>query len=203
MSILGVVMAGGRNTRFGDIKAFAQVGGARIIDHVIIALAAVSDEVVLSANDPDTYAATGLPMRGDVLPDLGALGGIHTALTWAKERGDDGIVIAACDMPFPSIPLLESIRALSSDHDAVLPESDSRRGVEPLFGYYSMKCLPAVEAAIARDDRRMIGFHGDIDLHTIPLDDVRTFGDPNVLFMNVNTREELEQAERIAARPPA
>ena len=36
MSILGVVMAGGRNTRFGDIKALATVGGARIIDRVIV-----------------------------------------------------------------------------------------------------------------------------------------------------------------------
>ncbi|HEX6066461.1 MAG TPA: molybdenum cofactor guanylyltransferase [Longimicrobiales bacterium] len=198
MKILGVVMAGGRNSRFGDIKAFAQVAGTRIIDRVIIALGAVSDAVVLSANDAATYSSTGLEMRGDVVPDIGALGGIHAALMWAKERGDDGVIVAACDMPFPSIPLLEAIRDAAASHDAVLPESDGRRGIEPLFGFYSVRCLPAIDAAIARDDRRMISFHGDIDLHIIPLEMVRTFGDPGVLFMNVNTRDELEQAERIA-----
>ena len=199
MKILGVVMAGGRNSRFGDIKAFAQVGGTRIIDRVIIALGAVSNDVVLSANDAATYDSVGLEMRGDLVPDIGALGGIHAALMWAQERGDDGVIVAACDMPFPSIPLLEVIRDAAANHDAVLPESDSRRGIEPLFGFYSVRCLPAIDNAIARDDRRMIAFHGDIDLHVIALETVRTFGDPEVLFMNVNTREELEQAERIAS----
>jgi molybdopterin-guanine dinucleotide biosynthesis protein A len=199
MKILGVVMAGGRNSRFGDIKAFAQVGGTRIIDRVIIALGAVSNDVVLSANDAAAYASVGLEMRGDLVPDIGALGGIHAALMWAQERGDDGVIVAACDMPFPSIPLLEVIRDAAANHDAVLPESDSRRGIEPLFGFYSVRCLPAIDTAIARDDRRMIAFHGDIDLHVIALETVRTFGDPEVLFMNVNTREELEQAERIAS----
>ena len=59
--------------------------------------------------------------------------------------------------------------------------------------------MPAVERAIARDDRRMIGFHDDIDVHAVPLDVVRGFGDPAELFMNVNTREDLDRAQRIAA----
>lgn len=197
MSILGVVMAGGRNTRFGDIKAFAEVGGTRIIDRVISALRDVADAVVLSANDP-AYAGLEMPTRADLIPDLGALGGIHAALTWARERGDRGILAVACDMPFPSRALLRVIRAHAAAHDAVLPESDGRRGLEPLFGYYSIACLPAIEAAIARDDRRMIGFHGEIDLYRVPLEEVRKHGDPAVLFMNVNTRDELTEAQRIA-----
>lgn len=199
MSVLGVVMAGGRNTRFGDIKAFAQVGGMRIIDHVIGVLRAVADDVVLSANDLTAYAPTGLAARADLVPDVGALGGIHAALSWARERGDAGILAIACDMPFPSLKLLQAIRDLAPAHDAVLPESDNRRGLEPLFGYYSIACLPAISAAIDRDDLRMIGFHDDIDLYRVPLEAVRKLGDPALMFMNVNTREELELAQRIAA----
>ncbi|HEX6063772.1 MAG TPA: molybdenum cofactor guanylyltransferase [Longimicrobiales bacterium] len=203
MTVLGVVMAGGLNTRFGDIKAFAQVGGMRIIDRVRAVLHAVADEVVLSANDLSAYAATGLPARPDLIPGLGALGGVHAALSWARERGDAGILAVACDMPFPSVELLRLIRDLAPAHDAVLPESDSRRGLEPLFGYYSLACLPAIEAAMARADRRMIGFHADIDLHHVPLEEVRKLGDPTLMFMNVNTREELELAQRRAAEQHA
>jgi molybdopterin-guanine dinucleotide biosynthesis protein A len=199
MSILGVVMAGGRNTRFGDIKAFAQVGGMRIIDRVTAVLQAVADEVVLSANEPAAYASTGLPARPDVINGIGALGGVHAALAWARERNHAGILAVACDMPFPSLALLQALRARAPHHDAVLPESGNRRGLEPLFGYYSIACLPAIEAAVARDDRRMIGFHADIDLHRLPLEEVRKYGDPVIMFMNVNTREELQQAQRIAA----
>lgn len=198
MSVLGVVMAGGRNTRFGDLKAFAVVEGERIIDRVIAALRAVADDVVLSANDAAAYASVPLPSRPDVTPDLGALGGLHTALRWAAERGHQGILAVACDMPFPSERLLSRLLESAAEYDAVLPESDGRRGVEPLFAYYSINCLPAIEQAMARDDRRMIGFHRDISVQRIPIEDVRTYGDPEILFMNVNSREDLERAQRIA-----
>jgi molybdopterin-guanine dinucleotide biosynthesis protein A len=203
MSILGVVMAGGRNTRFGDLKAFAEVGGERIIDRVISVLHDVSDEVVMSANDPDAYAGVALPMRADVTEGLGALGGIYTALKWAEERGDRGIFAAACDMPFPSLSLLRLIRSFSESHDVVIPESDGRRGLEPLFAFYSVSCIPAIEAAIQREDRRMISFHDDVDIMRIPLDEVRRHGDPEMMFMNVNTREDLAQAQRMAAGMPS
>lgn len=198
MSVLGVVMAGGRNTRFGDLKALAEVEGERIIDRVIAALRAVADDVVLSANDAAAYASVPLPSRPDVMPDLGALGGIHAALLWAAERGHQGILAVACDMPFPSAGLLSRLLEGSAEYDAVLPESDGRRGVEPLFAYYSINCLPAIEQAITRDDRRMIGFHRDVSVQRVPIEDVRKYGDPEVLFMNVNSREDLERARQIA-----
>jgi molybdopterin-guanine dinucleotide biosynthesis protein A len=197
-----VVMAGGLNTRFGDIKAFAIVNGRRIIDTVVDALREVATEVVISANDHETYVQLGLPMRGDVREGLGPLSGIYSGLHWARERGDQGIVAVACDMPFPSVLLLRAIAAASTQHDAVLPESDGRRGLEPLFAYYSVNCIPAIDAAIARDDRRMISFHPDVDLYRFPLEQVRTFGDPAVLFMNVNTRADLEAARRISVEQP-
>lgn len=199
MSILGVIMAGGRNTRFGNIKAFAEVNGERIIDRVIGVLSRVSDEVVISANDAETYAVLGLPMRADIHRDLGALGGIHTALAWARELEHDGILAVACDMPFASASLLRAILAAAPGHDAVLPESDGRRGIEPLFAYYSVRCLPAVAAAIDRGDRRMIGFHEDVRVQHLPIAEVRKHGDPELLFMNVNTLAELEIAQQRAA----
>jgi molybdopterin-guanine dinucleotide biosynthesis protein A len=196
-------MAGGRNTRFGDVKAFSEVNGRRIIDTVVDALREVVKDVVVSANDHATYAQLGLPMRSDVREDLGPLSGVYTALLWARERSDSGILAVACDMPFPSAPLLRAIVAASAQHDAVLPESDGRRGLEPLFAYYSINCIAAIDAAIARDDRRMISFHKDVDLYRFPLEQVRTFGDPAVLFMNVNTPADLEAARRISVELPS
>src|SRR5688500_17811076 len=186
MSVMGVVMAGGQNTRFGDIKAFARVNGVRIIDHVIETLRSVSDEVVVSANDAETYAPLDLPMRADIHQNAGALGGLHAALTWAAERGHDGILAVACDMPFASATLLRALLDAAAQHDVVVPESDGRRGIEPLFAYYSTRCLPAIEAALKRDDRRMIGFHEGLSVQRLPIGEVRKHGDPELLFMNVN-----------------
>lgn len=201
MSILGVVMAGGRNTRYGGLKAFARVGDISIIERVIAALRSATDDVVIIANDADAYGALGLPVRADVVPTGAALAGLLTALQWSEERGDTGIFTIACDMPFASAQLAGRLLATAQETHAaaVVPESGGRRGIEPLFAYYANSCIPAIEAAIARDDHRMIGFHEAVDVVRVPLEVVQRFGDPAKLFMNVNTTDELALAQQIAA----
>ena len=197
---IGAIMAGGMNSRYGAIKALATVGGHRIIDRARAALATVTPDIVLMANDAAAFASVDLATRPDPQPGLGALGGIYGALKWAEERGAPGIIAVACDMPFLSEGLLARILELAPTADIVAPESTSRRGVEPLCAWYSITCIPAVERAIARGDTRMISFHGDVTLHLIPFAEVKTFGDPDVMFMNVNTPEERELAEATAER---
>ena len=80
--VLGVVLAGGRNTRYdGQPKALEEVGGARIADRAIRAMNQAAGRVVLVANDEETYRSLGLETRPDLRPGLGALGGIYTAVT--------------------------------------------------------------------------------------------------------------------------
>lgn len=197
MSVLGVVMAGGRNTRYGGLKAFEHVGGEPIVNRVIGALERVSDDIVMIANDPASYASLGLPMRPDAVEDAGPLGGLLTALRWADELHLPAAVIVACDMPFVNGSLLQDMVAMATrdNVEIVLPTSDGPRGVEPLCGYYSTLCIEPVEHAIAHGDHRMIGFHEAVRLSLIDPQ-----GDPSVLFMNVNTPEDLELARSVAAR---
>jgi molybdopterin-guanine dinucleotide biosynthesis protein A len=82
-------------------------------------------------------------------------------------------------------------------YDAFLPESDGRRGVEPLCAVYGPRCGPAIERQLARGDLKAIGFHADVEVGTLPLERVRAFGDPDVLFFNVNTPADLARAEDV------
>lgn len=200
MRLLGVVMAGGRNTRYGGLKAFAEVGGTRIVDRVIKTLRSVTDDVVVIANDAAAYEELELPVRSDEVVAGAALAGLLTALHWSEERNRDGIVTIACDMPFAATGLIVHLVATADEThaDVVVPESGGPRGVEPLCAWYSNRCIPAITNAIARGDFRMIGFYDDVAVVTVPSADVRRFGDPAVLFMNVNTREELAIAQGIA-----
>jgi molybdopterin-guanine dinucleotide biosynthesis protein MobB len=202
---LGVILAGGASTRFGSPKALAIVGGRRIVDRVRDALEAAVPEVVVSANDPGLFAELGLPMRLDDVPGLGALGGIHTALRWAAETGCSGALVVACDMPWVSTPLLRMIvqRAASTEADAVVPESGGRRGMEPLCAWYSIRCLPRIERMMAEGERRVHRLLiGGVDAEVIPLAEVRRIGDPDLLFLNVNTVDDLRLAEERSV-PPA
>lgn len=197
MSCTGVILAGGVASRYGGRpKGLERVGGERIIDRVAQALAHATDELLLIANAPD--AGTWIPgtrVAADLRPGEGALGGLHAALSHA---GTD-IVLVAWDMPFVPAALLAELRARGEREgaDAVLPESGgSRRGVEPLCAWYSARCLPAVEAAIDSGDRRVVAFHAHVSTQRLSLEEVARFGDPALMFGNVNTPDDLADAER-------
>jgi molybdopterin-guanine dinucleotide biosynthesis protein A len=200
VSICGAAIAGGKSVRYGEAKSFATVAGERLIDRVLRALRDASDTQVIIANDVEAYDTLGLPVRSDVLEDAGAVAGIHAALLYAAEQGCEGALVLACDMPFPSAPLLRALvqHGREMNVDAVLPASDSRRGMEPLCAWYSTRCIVPIERAVARDDLRVIAFHDEVRVAIMPPDQVARFGDPERLFMNVNTREDRDHAERLA-----
>ena len=201
---LGVVLAGGASTRFGSPKALASVGGRRIVDRVVEALSAAVPDVAVSTNDPALFADLGLPMRVDDVPDAGPLGGILTSLRWAAERGRSGALVVACDMPWVSAGVLRMIarRAAVTDADAVVPESGGRRGLEPLCAWYSVRCLPHVERMIAEGEKRVHRLLiGGVRADVIPLAEVRQAGEPERIFFNVNTVDDLRAAEERAVPP--
>jgi molybdopterin-guanine dinucleotide biosynthesis protein A len=194
----GVILAGGQASRYGGRpKGLERVHGARVIDRVATVLGAVTDSLLLIANDPD--AALWLPgvrVAGDVRPGIGSLGGIHAALVHAGSA----VIVVAWDMPFVPEGLLAELRALGEDADVVAPESgSSRRGLEPLCAYYSPTCIAPIERSIDADDRRVIGFFEQVRVVRLPAEDVRRYGDPDRLFMNVNTPGELALAEQYAS----
>ena len=176
------------------------------MDGVAAALAEATDEVVLIANEAALRDQVDFPARADRVLGLGPLGGVLTALHWAAQLKRPGILAVACDLPFPSAPLLRRIAemAASGGADAVVPENPgNRRGIEPLFAFYSRSCIKPIESAITRRDRRMVGFLEQVRLERVPLDDVCRYGDPGRLFFNVNTRADLELAEQMALLPEA
>jgi molybdopterin-guanine dinucleotide biosynthesis protein A len=199
--LLGAIIAGGLSTRYGSPKALARVRGERIVDHVAVALRSVTTDVVAIVNDPALGAEIDLPQRPDVLRDIGALAGVHSALLWARDLDASGIIAVGSDMPFVNSALLRRLVRLhmAGDADVTVPESDGPRGIEPLCACYALTCVDAIERAVARGDKRMIGFHADVRVVRMPLPNVRRCGDPAVLFRNINTPADLEAAERLQA----
>jgi molybdopterin-guanine dinucleotide biosynthesis protein A len=196
---LGVILAGGTSTRFGSPKALARLGGRAVAERVRDVLAAVVPDPVAIANDPGAVAGLGLPVRPDRIPGGGPLSGLHAGLRWAEERGRRGILCVACDMPFLSVRLLEAILARSrgSGADGVAPESGSRHGFEPLCAWYGIPALGEIEARLRRGPAPVGDLRDALALEILPLAEVRAFGDPDILFLNVNRMADLRRAEAI------
>lgn len=188
------VLAGGAASRFGgQPKGLERVGDERIIDRVVRALeAAAGERPILVANAPDAERwCPDLRVIRDALPQRGSLSGIYTAVT----AGPGPVLVAAWDMPFLPVPLLQALVRGVDGYDVFLPESGGRRGVEPLCGVYGPACADAIRRRLEREDLRAIGFHADVRAGTLALAEVAQYGDVERMFFNVNTAEDLAQAE--------
>jgi molybdopterin-guanine dinucleotide biosynthesis protein A len=199
MTVKGAILAGGGATRFGGKpKGLEIVGGERILDRLArVMTEALGDAPLLVANASDASGwRPDLRIVSDVQTGFGALGGIYTAVIEAPAP----VVCVAWDMPFVSASLIRSLADGLENADAVLPESDGRRGVEPLCAAYGPACRDAIAASLAENDLRAIGFHRHIRVSILPLDQIRALADPELLFFNVNTADDLARADQLWRR---
>ena len=195
----GAVLAGGAASRYGGVpKGLLAVGGSRILDRVVERVQAVTGSPpLLVANAPGASAwRPDLQTIPDVRPGFGSLGGIYTAVTASAEP----VLCVAWDMPFVPDALLQALVAGSDDYDAFLPESSGRRGLEPLCAVYGPACGPAIARRLETGDLKAISFHADVRVGILSLAQVRAFGDPDELFFNINTPDDLERAEALCRR---
>ncbi|HEY0350522.1 MAG TPA: molybdenum cofactor guanylyltransferase [Gemmatimonadales bacterium] len=199
MKVRGAILAGGGATRFeGKPKGLELVGGERILDRLVrVMTAALGEPPLLVANAPEAAEwRSDLRTVSDVRPGFGALGGIYTAVAAAPAP----VVCVAWDMPFVSESLIQILAGGLEQYDAMLPQSDGRRGVEPLCAAYGPACRDAIAESLAAGELRAIGFHHRIRVGILPLDQVRALADPDLLFFNVNTADDLARADELWRR---
>ena len=148
--------------------------------------------LIANAEDAKTWRSD-LMVMADVQPDCGSLGGLYTAV----RAGSEPVLTVAWDMPFVPPDLLKALVDGAEGYDVFLPESGGRRGVEPLCGVYGPNCEDPIRQSLDDEDYQAIGFHGAVRVGTLPLETVSSFGDPDTLFFNVNSAEELKTAEEL------
>lgn len=195
MPTTGVILAGGRASRFGGApKGLSEVGGRRMIDRVADALREATDELLLVANAPDAGGwLPGVPVAPDVLRDAGSLGGIHAALSHAHGAA----LVVAWDLPFVTGALLADLRAAgeANDVDAAACTGTGAARLEPLCTWYGPRCRAVAERLIRAGDLRAGALLDAVRTHVVPAERVRAHGDPALLFLNVNDPRALEAAE--------
>lgn len=197
--VRGAILAGGGATRFsGKPKGLELVGGERILDRLVqVMLVALGQPPLLVSNAPEADRwRPDLRTIPDIRPGLGALGGIYTAVVEAPAP----VVCVAWDMPFVSAELIGELARELGQADAVVPESPGRRGVEPLCAAYGPACAAAIAESLDHGDLRAVGFHDRIEVGILSLDRIRTLDEPELLFFNVNTADDLARAEQLWRR---
>lgn len=186
-----MLLAGGGSTRFGGTpKGLAKIGGRRMLDLVAEALeSATGAPPVLVSSLPDAAEwRPDLKLVEDLEPGTGSLGGLYTALVTLRSP----ILCLAWDLPLVTAALLRSIAAALPGRDAVVPQTGQR--LQPLCAAYAPTCVDPIAKRLATGDLRMVGFLDEVRVHRLPASEVGKYGDPEDLFWNVNTREDLREA---------
>ena len=187
------IIAGGQSRRMGRDKAFVQLGGASLIEHVMAASADLGQaETLLICNRPADYRHLGLDMHADIHPGKGSLGGIYTALARAATPI---VLVLACDMPFLRRDLLRRMIALMDEAtDIVAPRVKGYP--QALHALYRKTCLPPIAALMAQDRLKIIGFYDQMRVRYLDEADYAAWDPGGRSFTNLNTPEELERARR-------
>lgn len=192
--IEGYILAGGASSRMGADKAHLRLGGVTLVERAACALGAVAGRVRLVSSKPDA-GALGFPVVPDLLPGLGALGGLHAALAQARA---EWAAVLSCDLPFVTGALLERLAALRGPaFDAVAPLQQDGRP-QPLCALYApARCRPALDELLREGELRPRVLLSRLRTRWVAWDELQDLEDAGRLFHNVNTPEDFARAEQL------
>jgi molybdopterin-guanine dinucleotide biosynthesis protein A len=191
----GVVLAGGTSRRLGRDKRVVTVGGRTLLERVAVTLQNVFERVLIVTRGG---TVTEVPETVDVVHDRysgsGPVAGIHAALI---ECAAPHAFVAACDMPFLSELLIRRLFEMVSGYDAVVPRAFGR--AQPLHAVYASGCAAVAERLLLDEVRSVESLLGAVRVRYVDGEELRRL-DPDLLsFFNVNTEDDLAEAEKRAA----
>ncbi len=195
---LGVVLAGGASRRFGSEKSLFPLAGRPMAAWVLDALRPWTSGQVLITPSTAAPETLGVPGRPDLVPGLGPIGGLETALAWAEELGHPRILLLACDLPLLTSDLVgRLLREWPPGVHAVVPESPGPLGYEPLCAGFEVAGRPVLEKVIDKGGRSMERGLEALGFHRIPMERMGTKEELERAFTNVNHAEGMAEVERL------
>ncbi len=173
----------------GQDKLRLDVGNITLLDRVYCALAVHCEEILLVGARGETPPGTRLV--DDLRAGEGPLAGIEAGLLAASHPS---LFVAAGDLPFLTGGFVGHLLGLLSERTpAVVPAFGGRK--HPLCAVYRREVRPVVSAALDRGIRSVHELlEGLPGVRYVGEEELRRFGDPNLLLMNVNSPEDLASA---------
>ncbi|MGJ7920677.1 molybdenum cofactor guanylyltransferase [Neobacillus sp. LXY-4] len=188
-----IILSGGKSSRMGTNKALLKLKDKPNIERVKDELSTLVDDIILVANEPDTYQFLKLKTVKDEYPGQGPLAGIHAGL---KASRHDINLVVACDMPFVTADLARILLERAEGYDAVIPVINGRQ--QQLFAVYHKGILQEIEKCMKGDNfaiKHMLDpfnvlYISEFDFHEHSTESLER------IFFNMNRPEEYEHAKK-------
>lgn len=188
--VVGIVLAGGKSSRFGSNKALQPIQNECLIQKVIEQLDGLFEGILVVTNRPESYAFLRCSLVKDRIEGLGPLGGIYTAL---RQIYPCKAFVFPCDMPLLNRDLIRYMLEVSRDGYDILVPQVGEGLYEPLHAIYGPKCIPAIEELIAQNRLRIFYLYSRVRVRYVKPEEIRSYDPELSCFLNINTREELNR----------
>jgi molybdenum cofactor guanylyltransferase len=197
MEITGLVLAGGRGARMGNLdKGLVAFDGQPLVSHVVHRLQPQVQHLLINANQNlPTYRAWGLPVCSDVTADFaGPLAGLQAGLMRCQTAY---LVAVPCDAPLlppDLVPrLLQGLQTEGADAAIAVTHEGTVVQAHPVFCLLRVHVLEQLNQFLARGGRSMLRWFATLRVAQVLFSDT-------MAFCNLNTLEELRRHEHRSIR---
>lgn len=202
--VTGIVLAGGRSSRFGGDKLAAHVAGRPLLHRAIAAVAEIADEivVVLAPDAPIPALPSGLlptlVVARDLVARRGPLAGLVAGLAAAQHSR---VLLVAGDQPLLRVPVLRAlVDELGSDDAAVAargPDVVALADGDSLWPFpvalRASVVRPAASAALMGRDLRLFTLFGRLRVARVPEARWRELDPGGDSLRDVDTRDDVPE----------
>jgi molybdopterin-guanine dinucleotide biosynthesis protein A len=189
-----VILAGGKSTRMGFDKQLLKINERRLIDNLRRKLNKVFDDIVVVTNRSEYYLGFPDKITKDIIVGKGPLSGIHAGL---KVSYSQYVYFVACDMPNINLNYIEYMKKELKDLKVKACVTRYGEWIEPFNAFYSKDMIENIEEHLSNNRRSVNSLLSKLPVHYIEEEKAREFSPNWDMFLNLNTKEELNDYLKI------
>ena len=193
-NILGIILAGGKSSRFGEDKSIAKLGDKTLLDHTINKIEKEFAEILVISNNKEfNFKNNKIHVVEDCIEgQLGPLVGILTAMKWViiNKKNYKWIASFPCDTPFFDIKLISELKIKVKETSKKLIFLNSNKKRHNIFGFWSLDLIEILEKDIKNSFRKVELWADKVGYENININEEKFDR-----FLNINTKKDLEKAK--------
>ena len=193
-NILGAVLAGGKSQRFGEDKSQVKLNGKLLINYILSEIEDEFKEILIVTNSQIAFQKSKkISTIKDYKKGQGPLGGVLSAMKWAKEKNSDYKWIATfpVDTPFFKKEILKKFLSEINIEESKLFFIKSNNTRHNIFGMWSIDLMKKLEEDLNKGHKKVETWADSIGVKIINMEFM--YEDP---FFNINTKGDLEIAKK-------
>ena len=193
-NILGTVLAGGKSQRFGEDKSQVKLDGKLLIDFILSEIVDEFKEILIVTNNQIAFQKSKkISTIKDFKKGQGPLGGVLSAMKWAKEKNSNYKWISTfpVDTPFFKKKILKKFLSEINIEESKLFFIKSNNTRHNIFGMWSIDLMKKLEEDLNKGHKKVETWANSIGVKIINMEFM--YEDP---FFNINTKDDLEIAKQ-------